>query len=187
MHLALLINAKSDIMKTIKWIFAAVLLPIFSVNLMAGSPNWELIAPKPEVHLKTDEAASFKQGSYTYGNQGDNRCREYKRREIAGFVLLPVGIGAIIGGSFMVYRGVSDIHNSNGTINGNNPETPSVPKHDIVLISAGAAVGIIGLVLAPVGLSMGIGGAVRFRKYCGKAQTFYIAPSTEGFGLACRF
>lgn len=174
-------------MKTLKWIFATVVTPIFCANLMAGSPNWELIAPKAEVHLKTEEASSFKQSSYAFHNQSDDRCREYKRREIAGFVLLPVGVGAIIGGSFMVYKGVNGIHNANGTIDGNNPQTPNVPKHDIVLIGAGAAVGIIGLVLAPTGLVMGVGGAVRFRKYCGKAQAIYIAPSTEGFGLACRF
>ena len=174
-------------MKTLKWIFATVLLPIFGANLIAGTPNWELIAPKPEVHLKTDEAASFKEESYAYRNQGDDRCREYKRREIAGFVILPVGLGMIGGGAFMVYKGVNDIHNVNITIDGNNPQTPSVPKHDVVLIGAGAAVGIIGLVLAPTGLSMGVGGAVRYRRYCGKPQSIYLAPSTEGFGLACRF
>ena len=75
----------------------AVLSLFITARLMAGNPNWEVIAPKPEVHLTTTEAASFKQASYSYKNQGDDRCRQYRRREIAGFVLLRLVPGLLPG------------------------------------------------------------------------------------------
>lgn len=163
-----------------------VLLPIVSLHLMAGNPNWELIAPKPEVHLQTAEAASFKQSAYAYRNAPDP-CKHYKRQEIAGFVLLPVGVGAIIGGTVMINKGINGISASINTINGNEPGSPTVSRHDIVLVSAGAALGLIGVVLAPTGLVMGISGAVRNHKCCGSYRSFYIVPSTTGMGMACRF
>ena len=87
----------------------------------------------------------------------------------------------------MIFKGINDIHSSIETINGNNPEMPSVPKHDIVLVSAGAAMDIIGLVLVPTGLALGVSGAVRYRKYCSNGRAFYISPSNQGLGLACKF
>ena len=115
-------------------------------------------------------------------------CKQYKRREIAGFVLLPVGIGAIAGGAVMINKGIIDIENHVNTINAGEPSTAYVPRHDIVLVTAGAALGVIGLALAPTGLAMGISGAVRYRKYCGRARSFYISPDTQqGLGVACTF
>ena len=115
-------------------------------------------------------------------------CKQYKRREIAGFVLLPVGLGLAGGGSYMVYKGAVDISNNVITINAGEQQGPYIPKHDIVLVSAGAAMAIVGLVLAPTGLSMGVSGAVRYRKHCGgSARSFYVEPAKQNTGMAFRF
>ena len=168
-----------------------VLWPLLVLNLTAGDPNWEVIAPVPQIQAKTLEPISFKQACTTRLAATSNWdvCKQYKRREIAGFVLLPVGIGMAVGGGYMVYRGVLDIQNNvNNNINNDGQGGAYVSKHDIVLVSVGSAMSIIGLVLAPTGLSMGVSGAVRYRRHCGNnAHTFYIGPDKQATGLACTF
>jgi hypothetical protein len=173
-------------MLSLRRISSMLFLAIVSLNLIGGTPNWELIAPKPEIHLKSTEPVSFKQSSYAYRAAPDP-CQHYRRQEIAGFVLLSIGVGAIIGSAVMINRGVNDISANVNTINGNEPTAPNLPRHDIVLVSAGASLGLIGIILAPTGLALGITGAVRYHKYCGSYRSFYIAPSSNGTGLACRF
>lgn len=111
-------------------------------------------------------------------------CKQYKRQEISGWVLLGVGAGSLAGGSYMIYKGVTDVLNRNSTINVNDP-TPSGPvlsKHDITFISVGSALGFAGLVLTPTGLALGITGTVRYNKFCGRSA-YLITPGMDNNGL----
>jgi len=177
-------------MKGLRYMLSMALLPLLLASASARNICWAVVDPVPQVSFKTTEPVGFKQASANSKNaNGYNPCNQYKRREIAGFVLFPVGVGLGVGGGYMIYRGVVNISNNVNAINTGETQGAYVPKHDIVLVGVGAGLAIIGAALVPAGLSMGISGAVRYRKHCtgGNACAFYVEPANDGAGVALRF
>jgi hypothetical protein len=118
-----------------------------------------------------------------------DQCRMFKRKQIAGFLILPIGLGAIAGGTYMTYVGGRNIANSFSTSDIYSPTSigSGVQKRDEVMVGVGAATILVGMVLAPTGLVMGLHNSVQRHRYCREEKTFYIMPSKSGMGLACQF
>jgi hypothetical protein len=175
-------------MKTLKILLILLLLLAYFQRSLAGNPVWlsELQAPQIGLsNLKTEPAAT---PSILIRNP--DYCKQYRRQEITGWVLLGVGAGSIAGGSYMIYKGVTGIINSNSSITVNDVSSPGVvvSRRDITYISVGAALGFAGLVLTPTGLALGITGTVRYNKFCGRTS-YLITPALDnnGMGISAYF
>lgn len=168
-------------MKSIKLIgFIAAQLLSFSY---AGAPAWESQLVIPKVAREANSCSLLLRPANEHSDL--DCCADYKGKAIAGFILLPVGVGAVVGGSYMVYKGATDIINTvNAAIQVFPEQSRPIAERDISLVGFGAGMVVVGAALIPTGLVMGIRCAVKAHKYCGGyTRSLYIAPSREGLGL----
>jgi hypothetical protein len=167
-------------MKAIKIIFILLLLLWYFQRSLAGDPEWLTRLPAPQMGIKVATPPALMAPP-----RNPDFCKQYKRQEISGWVLLGVGAGSLAGGSYLIYKGVTDVLNNNSTIHVNDAGStgPNISKRDITYIGVGSAMGLVGLVLTPTGLGMGISGTIRYHKYCGGRSSYLIKPAIDNYGL----
>lgn len=113
-----------------------------------------------------------------------NECLTYKRKMIAGWVMFPLGVGAVIGGGYMMYTAAVNIQTR---LNESEDNVVTVTYRDKVLLGAGGAVTLLGLIMAPTGLGMGINSTIKYKRRC-NARVLNFTPTTRnGLGFAMRF
>jgi hypothetical protein len=113
-----------------------------------------------------------------------NECLTYKRKMIAGWVMFPVGVGAIIGGGYMMYTAAVNVQTR---LNESEDNVVTVTNRDKTLFIAGGVTTLLGLVIAPTGLGMGINSTIKYKRRC-NARALNFAPTTRnGLGFAMRF
>jgi hypothetical protein len=167
---------------------------------IAGNPEWQKEMKVPRVSLHGEVraqkyAAEYNSFKSKYNpsaiRKGPDPCKMYKRKEITGWVLLGVGAGSLAGGGYMLYTGVKHIVNTvNNDIQNSEVSSSGISHRDVNFVIAGSVLSLLGLVLTPTGLGMGISGTVRYHKYCaqGAASKYYISPNFDkGLGVAARF
>ena len=174
-------------MKIIKVLLIIALLVWYFQRSLAGNPAWLTQLPAPKVEL-SHPASAMVPPPVAFHNP--DFCKQYKRQEITGWVLLGVGAGSVAGGSYLIYKGVTDVLNANSTFNieSNASYHPVISQRDVTFLSVGGALGLVGLVLTPTGLALGISGTVRYNKYCGRTS-YLISPALDsnGLGISARF
>lgn len=177
-------------MKTAKILLCLLLNMGYVVCTLAGNPE---VKKAILVNAAQYGAAGISTKSVLYRTPEHeipepNYCRQYRTREIAGFTLAGLGVAGIAGGAYMTYIGANGVAHAVTDNVVNFPEQrPPVRKNDLVLTGVGAATAFIGLIFVPTGLAMGITGTVRYNKNCPRERTFYVAPTTKGLGIACKF
>lgn len=113
-----------------------------------------------------------------------NECLTYKRKMIAGWVMFPVGVGAIIGGGYMMYIAAVNVQSR---FNESEDNVVTVTNRDKTLFIAGGVTTLLGLVIAPTGLGMGINSTIKYKRRC-NVRALNFAPTTRnGLGFAMRF
>lgn len=193
-------------MKTI--VLVPVIIFLFCTgSVQAGTPVWqdELIAT-----AKLENSRDVKQQSilvrkhHTAAAAADDLdcCRDYKGKQIAGFIIMPVGLIFMAGGSYMAYVSANNIINEvTNAINVFPEKSKGIAERDIARIGWGVGMAVVGLALFPTGLAMGIRGTVKVKKFCGRSygsleyenynynnrRAFYVAPSAKGLGFTCSF
>jgi hypothetical protein len=165
-------------MKQARFALLIVLLFALFADARAGDPVW---VTQGQTQAKTPSLL-FKH----HNKQAIDLCREYKRKIIAGSVLMPAGACAMGGGLYMMYKGSYNIFGqlSNGTYEYHNqPET----RRGDAFICGGTALFIAGLAMAPGGFIMATVARTKYCKYCRAGGAMYFTPSQTGMGLAFNF
>jgi len=180
-------------MKTSKIFLTGVCLVAGIYLAFAGNPVYK---PQTSPQQKTEAFEGRSILFLTGTNAPDEKqykpfddCKLHKRRQITGFILLPVGLGAMAGGAYMCYVGGKNLANSVSTSDIYSPESAGsgINKRDIALVGIGAATAFVGLILAPTGFILGLQGSLRRHRYCREEKSFYITPSQRGLGMAATF
>ena len=155
-----------------------VLLSAFWANARAGDPVW---VTQAQTQPKTPSLLFKRQHK-----QAVDLCREYKRKEIAGSVLIPVGVCAMGGGLYMIYKGSYNLVNQliHGYYNYRNQPSS---RRDDAFVCGGTALFIAGLALAPGGFIMATVARTKYCKYCRAGGAMYFTPGQTGLGLAFNF
>jgi hypothetical protein len=112
------------------------------------------------------------------------RYNKYERMQKAGFALLPVGAGAIAGGSYMIYKGT---HNMVEKKKAETFMEKAEKNNGVVLASAGAALAFLGLAITSGGLVLGVSGTVRKNKFHQGSHGIYLKTTTKAVAIVYRF
>jgi hypothetical protein len=173
-------------METIKHILIGILM-IVIIPANASNPIWETKIKAPRV-TKPVNAVSFT--SPIPSSIAFDKCRKYKGKQVAGFVLLPVSLGMMAGGGYLIYLGAKNI--ANNTNVGFEGVSTEVSSKDKTYIGVGAGLAFAGAVLFPTGLVLGIKGGTNYNRDCrgssGTAQrTFHLRPTGTGINMALKF
>ena len=160
------------LMKAARFALWIVLLCSFLANANASAPVWMTQAQAPKT-----PSLLFKHPR----KQAIDLCREYKRKEIAGNVLMPIGACALGGGTYMIYKGSRNVVSQyNHAVY--DYHTQPTSRHDVGLICGGSALFIAGVALAPGGFIMASVARVKYCKYCRAGGAMYFTPSQTGAG-----
>jgi len=166
-----------------------VALASISILAKAENPVWEREIKVPQVKIASLSPVHFT-GPIPEKEKGFDKCRKYKSKQVAGFVLLPVSLGMMGGGAYMIYLGAKNIADKTNV--GFSGVSTEVSKEDKLLIGVGAGLGFAGAVLFPTGLILGIKGGTNYNRDCrggpGTARsTLNIRPTGNGINLALKF
>jgi hypothetical protein len=175
-------------MKTMKYMIVGILLASLIPQVKAGDPVWEtkMKTPKTEVKMfAMDFTAPIPVSSAAF-----DKCRKYKGKQVAGFVMLPVSLGLMAGGGYLIYSGAKNIADKTNV--GFEGVSTDVSKDDKTKIGIGAGMAFVGAVLFPTGLILGIKGGTNYNRDCrggpGTAQrSLNIRPTGNGINMALKF
>ncbi len=161
-------------MKPAQFAIMIVLLSGLWLNAKAGEPVWVTQAKTPSLLFKHPH------------KQAIDLCREYKRKVIAGNVLIPAGACALGGGLYLIYKGSYNVVNQleHGTYEYRNQPAS---RQSVAFVGGGAALVIVGLALAPGGFIMATVAHTKYCRYCRAGGAMYITPSQTGLGVAFNF
>jgi hypothetical protein len=182
-------------MKNLKYMLLAVLFAGIIPASKAGNPAWDKIIKAPRVESRMSTAPAFAKGTIDFTapipekDEGFDKCKKYKRKQVAGFVLIPLSLGAMAGGVYLIYTGAKNVVES--TQVGFGGVSTSVSEPDKTKIAIGAGLGFIGAVLFPTGLVLGIKGGTNYNRDCrggpGTGTTLNIRPTGNGINMALKF
>lgn len=175
-------------MKTIMHIVIMILLAIIISPVKGGNPVWEAKIKAPQVNVRAPGA--FTAMALSPAPAPFDKCKRYKNKQIAGWILMPVGLGMMAGGSYMIYAGAKNIYDNTDISLENGLET-KVTKKDKVLMGVGAGMGFVGAILFPTGLVMAIKGGTNYNRDCrgssAPSRSLNLRPTGNGVNVALKF
>jgi hypothetical protein len=179
-------------MKTTKYLIMALLLCGILSSAWAGNPVWEAKIKAPQVESKVPHVTSSISninftGPIPASAPAFDKCRKYKNKQIAGFVLLPVSVGMMAGGTYMIYKGAKNIYDATNIDLEVGVKT-EVTREDKILLGVGAGLGFVGFVLFPTSLALGIKGGTNYNRDCrGGGRSLLFRPTGNGVSMALKF
>jgi hypothetical protein len=166
-----------------------LLLVLCFLQSRAQNPQWEKNRmwegklKAPHVEIPADKFR-FNQGSVSRVKNPGADYNRYRKQQLIGFTMVPIGAGAMAGGSYMIYKGALHLQKK-------VPENTFLEKAEknkgVVLASAGAALAFLGLAVTSGGLVLGVTGTVRKNKFRESTHGVYIKTTTKAVSLVYKF
>ncbi|MES2619555.1 MAG: hypothetical protein V4615_01800 [Bacteroidota bacterium] len=175
-------------MNAMKYIILSLVFTVINLSAQAGNPVWETKIKAPRANTLNKIPANFSV-PVAEEKKGFDKCKVYRNKQVAGFVLLPVSLGMMAGGTYLIYTGAKNIVNRTNI--GFSGVSTEVSKEDKLMIGVGAGLGFVGAVLFPTSLILGIKGGTNYNRDCrggsGTGSTLHIRPTGNGINMALKF